>query len=1401
MTPAAHLPADAYEHDQARLVQAFQDIGRTMLRTTDLDALLDVAIRSIVDIAGLRSLMIALVDHDAGKVTVVRQVFRVSPDWELVPIEEARVEATHVVVELDDVGVASEVARTGERIVIDGWDDRFEPRDGILAVTEKASYADKVSYFLPVLDGDRTVAVLATGSTTAQKAETLRNIEAMSPLLAQLAVALQHAKLYADLRETARSVGRLNRVLSVSQEIGREVLAARTPEERVEKMMMSVGRADLFRNLSFSVVDHVAGSVRLMRTMWREAGGDFHLSEPGSDTAAVIPLSSGNILAEVCRTGKPATVVGWDDRFMCGEPESALLDPANYDDKVSYFTPILHGSQVVAVLATTSTHAERQTIESRLEAMEPLFNLVAVAIDHSKLVEHLSGETRRLDTLAEARQRENLALLEINRHVQEMSSLSDLENVVRGISGTLHDLGFDVASMTIRRVVDAETGVTDAYHLRPGGRYRRRRRVRPGVVERWRSGSIEYVPDRFAQPGFSTDHSDRRPNLMRSILTVPFQQGTITLRSSGRDAFSEADRDLILRVGNVLSVGISRVGDLEEIERSRTYETALLGISQVCQKIEAEDGVPSLITGSVDILDKAGVPCDGFRLERLIDRETHTFHVWRWSTQSKCALFVHNSRDLFERLADFETVVRPDVAADLAGLGEGYQKRAWERYKVDVRSTVDIPFSKGVFGLVSRLPHAYSSEQVRFLERVAELVSVGMTRVYDLERLEKQRIEQEALILISRTVLGMARPDDVGSVMRVFGDQLERCGVRFTVLTYSVLLRPDDASLHTYRLRHDGKFVHFFRKSEGFWHRWRTGETFYQPDDNREARGIHVRSTLHVPHVGGLLSILSTEPDAFPMATRDLIDRLSEPLSLGFARLSDLEEAQRRADEIATQEARVRGEKEFSDSLIASLREGFCLLDSGGTIVDVNRSFCAMTGFGRDELVGCGMPHPFWPPEQSRRMFVLAARADRGDMRDLEIVLMRKDGTRFPVVVSPSVTQEADNRKGAWFATVRDVTEEKELQSERAHSQRLRVIGELSAGVSHNLNNILTSILGPAQLLELKTDDPDLLNEIETIRYSATRAADLVQRLSWTTADRREELGPVNLAESIEQAVRAAEPRWRDESEAKGVTIDVDVSAKNVPPIRGSRAGMHDMLLNLIFNAVDAMPEGGRIAIRTAVADGEVVLTVTDTGIGMSETTRRRVFEPFFTTKMDVGSGLGLSTLFGTIRAWGGSVDVRSEPGAGSTFTLRFTPWQDVRQRHVARGSEVRTSARNRNGRILVVDDDPFVGRFVQRTLSDAHDVEVFQDPERALEAFRPDAYDVCIIDLGMPGLSGDALATEIRRQDSAVALVMITGWALEPDDPRQAPFDFSLKKPFESLHQVEETAEVALKLKASRSD
>ena len=278
--------------------------------------------------------------------------------------------------------------------------------------------------------------------------------------------------------------------------------------------------------------------------------------------------------------------------------------------------------------------------------------------------------------------------------------------------------------------------------------------------------------------------------------------------------------------------------------------------------------------------------------------------------------------------------------------------------------------------------------------------------------------------------------------------------------------------------------------------------------------------------------------------------------------------------------------------------------------------------------------------------------------------------------------------------------------------------------------------------------------------------------------------------------MRISRPRWKDESESKGVTIEVDMALKEVPSVRGSVSGLHDILTNLIFNAIAAMPEGGTVTIRTQAVEDFVEVTFADTGVGMDEEIRSRVFEPFFTTRADVGSGLGLSTVHGSVTRWGGTIEVKSQIGKGTAFTFRLPTWTESEQDPVEEDHAV---GLGRRGKILIVDDDDTVCRFLRRLLGTRHDVEVVPDGPAALRKVAPGVFDVALIDLGLPGMSGEELAREVKQMDPVLATALITGWHLGDEDPRIGPFDFRIPKPFIDVSEVERKVNQAIALHDDR--
>ncbi|MFH1570551.1 MAG: histidine kinase N-terminal 7TM domain-containing protein [Gemmatimonadota bacterium] len=474
-------------------------------------------------------------------------------------------------------------------------------------------------------------------------------------------------------------------------------------------------------------------------------------------------------------------------------------------------------------------------------------------------------------------------------------------------------------------------------------------------------------------------------------------------------------------------------------------------------------------------------------------------------------------------------------------------------------------------------------------------------------------------------------------------------------------------------------------------------------------------------------------------------------------------------------------------TVVERLDDGVLVIGRNGRIADANRAAQRLLGRSADALLGR------LPEEALAHRPELLALWGRGVADRAEMVLGEAATPRTcDVDLLPLAGRQREVQ--GQILVLHDITARKQLEAAVVRAQRLRAAAELSLGLSHNLNNLLTGVLGPARLLQRsRSGDPQSARHLETILTAATRARDLVWRLGRTVRPEAEgEPEPVDVAAAVEEAVQGSRPRWQDEAAAAGARIEVSTSAAAVPPVRATRSGLHDVLLNLIFNAVDAMPGGGAIAIRARAVAGQVELAVADTGTGMDEDTRQRLFEPFFTTKTDVGTGLGLATAYATVVRWGGAIEVSSAPGAGATFTLRLPVWDGPLPvpsvpgpGRAAPGGAAPPVA---PARIMLVEDDAITSMVLVESLrEDGHRVIACASGAQALREFRPDAFDLVVADLGMPDLHGDELVSRLRARDPGLLAGLLTGWHLGSDDPRLASFSFYLQKPVapEELQQA----------------
>ncbi|MGH7391826.1 MAG: GAF domain-containing protein [Candidatus Rokuibacteriota bacterium] len=367
-------------------------------------------------------------------------------------------------------------------------------------------------------------------------------------------------------------------------------------------------------------------------------------------------------------------------------------------------------------------------------------------------------------------------------------------------------------------------------------------------------------------------------------------------------------------------------------------------------------------------------------------------------------------------------------------------------------------------------------------------------------------------------------------------------------------------------------------------------------------------------------------------------------------------------------------------------------------------------------------------------------------------------------------------------------------QDHLVRTEKLRALGEMASGVAHDFNNLLAAILGRTQLLLRRVDDPKLRRWLEIVERSALDGAQTVRRLQDFARVRRDQPKvPVDLRDVVRDALEITQSRWREEALGRGLSIDVRPKLERVPPVAGDPAELREAMTNLILNAVDAMPEGGRLTLTSRVEAGRVEVTVADTGVGIPPEVRDKIFDPFFTTKGPQGTGLGLSMTYGIVARHGGSITVESQPGRGATFRLSFPPSHALEPPPPAAdpGAGVAPVAL----RCLVVDDEETVGAVLGDTLESlGHKAAVLTDGTAAVELARRERFDVVFTDLAMPGVSGWQVAAAVKAGAPDVPVFIVTGFGVEvpAEDQRAHGVDGIFSKPLSIDHVVTVLAQVA---------
>jgi PAS domain S-box-containing protein len=485
----------------------------------------------------------------------------------------------------------------------------------------------------------------------------------------------------------------------------------------------------------------------------------------------------------------------------------------------------------------------------------------------------------------------------------------------------------------------------------------------------------------------------------------------------------------------------------------------------------------------------------------------------------------------------------------------------------------------------------------------------------------------------------------------------------------------------------------------------------------------------------------------------------------GFERHRLADEAARLSERKLAEEAVRASEAKFRAAFeFASL--GILLVAPDGRVVETNRALRRMLGSGEEELRARTFESVHAAADQPSAAAILRQMRE-GVVSAVELPrrLLRKDGAVAEVVLRASALRDETGAFRFALAVVEDVTDRKRLEAQLVLADRMASVGTLAAGVAHEINNPLAFILANLEfaLAELQgaDADPEVLRALGEARDGGQRVREIVRDLkAFSRADGtgRE---AVDLRQVLHSALALAQNEIRHRAR-------LEVETGDVPPVIGSEHRLGQVLLNLLINASQAIPEGRASenvvrAVTGTHPDGRASVAVSDTGSGIAPEVLPRIFDPFFTTKpVGVGTGLGLSICHGIVSGLGGEIRVESTPGKGSTF-LVLLPAAPAAARAEPWGDEGGATAGARRGRILIVDDEPLVGRAVSRTLSPLHDVVVRTSAHAALEEVaRGPAFDLLLCDLMMPEVTGMDL--HVRLGEAAPALaertVFLTGGA-----------------------------------------
>ena len=346
----------------------------------------------------------------------------------------------------------------------------------------------------------------------------------------------------------------------------------------------------------------------------------------------------------------------------------------------------------------------------------------------------------------------------------------------------------------------------------------------------------------------------------------------------------------------------------------------------------------------------------------------------------------------------------------------------------------------------------------------------------------------------------------------------------------------------------------------------------------------------------------------------------------------------------------------ISDLILDFIPQGICVLDTQGRVVRINRSIERMQGENLPEIMGRSPGVLFHDPASFEKMLARVSTSDVGLVEKSDVNLMNSAGETYLAEVNLVRLLDAGALVG-YLLVIEDTTRKKAFSDKIIQSEKLAALGTMAGGVSHDFNNLLMAILGHIQLILPRIEDDEIrrrLQNIEKAVYDGSNTVRRLQRFTERERDPKAIASTIDIEEAVKDVIELTRPRWKNLMERSGRTIDIQMDLEPNCLAAINASDLREVLTNLLLNAIDAMPQGGVITFKSHCVGEQVLVEVSDTGIGMTKEVAEKIFDPFFTTKGVGNSGLGLSVSWSLIGRYGGDIQVRSKPGKGTSFIIKL---------------------------------------------------------------------------------------------------------------------------------------------------